>query len=189
MRQRTLRERQLRVLDFDTECRPMHYSEFRAESQMTGWAASWFGDDTVYCMVLEQDLSNEREMLVALLALIDEADMLVGHYLRRHDLPLLSDHALRAGLSLGPKLTQDTMSDLKAVRALGKSQDNLSTALGISAEKHHMAGANWRVANALTPEGRAGTRKRVIDDVLQNKQLRDELLRRGVLKAPRVWKP
>lgn len=179
----------LRVLDFDTECRPMHYSEWRAESQITGIAWSWIGEDTVHCEILKQDLSNEREMLERFLEAYEAADIVTGHYIRRHDLPLLSDHALRAELPFGEKLTQDTKLDLKAARGLGQSQDNLSVMLKLDAVKHHMAGADWRIANALTPEGRAGTAKRVIDDVIQHKQLREELLRRGALKPPKAWRP
>ena len=180
----------LKVLDFDTECRPMHYSEWRAESQITGIAWSWIGEEKVHCIVLEQDVSNEVEMLATFLEAFNAADMVAGHYLRKHDMPLLVDHCIHAGLPLPkPILVQDTMMDLVKVRGLGKSQENLATTFDLSAEKHHMNGARWRVANSLDAAGRAGTRKRVVDDVRQNKQLRTELLERGLLKAPRIWRP
>jgi hypothetical protein len=179
-----------RVLDFDSECRPMHYSEWRAESQITGIAWSWIGEDKVDCVLLKQNLSNERSMLKEFLAVYNQADMVTGHYLRKHDLPLINDHCIRLGFpTLKPILVSDTMSDLRSVKGLGKSQENLSVTFGISAEKHHMTGAQWRVANALTPAGVEGTRTRVIADVLQNKQLRQELLDRGLLKSPKVWRP
>jgi hypothetical protein len=186
---RVLKRRPLRILDFDTECRPMHYSEFRAESQMTGVAWSWVGSDDVECVVLNQDLSNEDSMLAQFMLAYEQADMVTGHYIRKHDLPLLVDHCVRAGFVLpSAKLVQDTMVTAK-VKGLGKSQENLATTFGLAAEKHHMCGASWRVANALTPEGQAGTRKRVIDDVIQHKALREELLRRGMLKTPKLWRP
>jgi hypothetical protein len=182
--------RTLRILDFDTECRPMHYSEFRAESQMTGIAWSWIGSDDVQCVVLNQNLSNERSMLVRFLKAFNAADIVTGHYLRKHDLPLLVDHCIRLGLDLPkPLLVQDTMMGLPGVKGLGKSQENLSETLGVEAPKHHMNGARWRVANSLTPEGREGTRTRVVFDVAQNKQLRAKLLERGLLKPPVRWAP
>lgn len=168
----------------------MHYSEWRAESQITAIAWSWIGEDDVQCEVLEQDLSNERSMLDTFLEAYNAADIVTGHYLRKHDLPLLNDHCMRLGFPLlKPVLVSDTMLDLPKGKGLGKSQENLSMTFNVSAEKHHMTGAQWRVANALDPAGRAGARKRCVDDVLQNKQLRALLIERGWLKAPRLWRP
>lgn len=168
----------------------MHYSEFRAESQITAIAWSWTDSDKVHCRVLAQDLSNERSMLEAFLRAFERADVVTGHYLRKHDLPLLVDHCIRLGLPLPkPVLVSDTMLDLPRVNGLGKSQENLSVTFDLDAQKHHMTGAQWRVANALDPAGRAQARKRVVDDVVQNKQLRGELLARGLLKAPVTWHP
>jgi DNA polymerase elongation subunit (family B) len=167
----------------------MHYSEFRAESQITGIAWSWVGEDTMYCAILEQDLSNEREMFQRFMDAFNQADMLTGHYIRRHDLPLIVDHCARLGLPIPrPVRVQDTKVDLVRMNGMGQSQENLSTTFGLAAEKHHMCGASWRVANALTPEGQAGTRKRVVDDVIQHKAMRAELLKRGMLKAPKMWR-
>jgi hypothetical protein len=179
----------LRVLDFDSECRPMHYSEWRAESQITAIAWSWVGEKKVHCEVLEQDLSNERLMLERFLVAFNEADVVAGHYLRKHDMPLIVDHCVRLGLPVPkPILVSDTKQDLPRMRGLGQSQENLSVMFGLDAEKHHMTGAQWRVANALDPAGRAASRKRVVDDVLQNKQLRALLLERGLLKPPKMWR-
>lgn len=180
----------LRILDFDSECRPMHYSEWRAESQITGIAWSWVGEEEVEVRLLEQDLSNEWAMLDEFLDAYNAADMVTGHYLRKHDLPLINDHCLRMGFpTLKPILVSDTMADLPAVKGLGKSQENLADTFGLDAEKHHMCGSKWRVANDLSPAGREGTRTRVVADVVQNKELRQEFIDRGVLKAPRLWRP
>lgn len=178
-----------RVLDFDTECRPMHYSEFRAESQLTAIAWSWYGSDDVECVVLERSCRNELSMLKRFLKAFNQADIVTGHYIKKHDLPLLVDHCIRAGLPLPkPVLASDTM-DIPRVKGLGKSQENLATTFGLSAEKHHMCGATWRVANSLSPEGRESARKRVTDDVVQHKQLRADLVARGLLRSPSMWRP
>lgn len=183
-------KRALRILDFDTECRPMHYNEFRPESQITAIAWSWVGDDIVGSAVLSPYLDNERLMLEAFLISYNQADIVTGHYIRKHDLPLLNDHALRLlGHPIRPKLTQDTMTGMARVNGLGKSQDNLAVTFGLAEEKHHMAGADWRRANALTPDGIEQARKRVVDDVKQHKALRQALLDRGALASPRLWVP
>lgn len=168
----------------------MHYSDWRPESQMTAIAWSWVGEDKVHCEVLEQDLSNEWEMLGTFLDAYNQADIVTGHYLLKHDLPLLVDHCMRLGFPLPkPVMVSDTKIHAPKVKGLGMSQENLSVTFGVSAEKHHMTGAQWRVANALDPAGRESSRKRVVDDVLQNKQLRVLLLERGWLKAPSRWAP
>lgn len=180
-----------KILVFDSECRPMHYSEWRAESQITGISWAWLDDDPddrPLVVTLKQDLSNEETMLARFFEDFNAADIVVGHYIRKHDLPLLSDHAFRLGLEMkSPVQTQDTMMDLLKVKGLGKSQENLSVTLGLAEVKHHMTGADWRIANALTEEGRTGTRTRVVSDVEQNKALYRELRSRGALKAPKAW--
>jgi hypothetical protein len=180
----------LRVLDFDTECRPMHYSEWRDESQITAIAWGWVGETRVEHEILEQDLSNERAMHERFLAAYQEADLVTGHFLTRHDLPLLNDHCMRFGWSLlQPKLVQDTKTLLPRVRGLGLSQENLATLYELDAKKHHMNGRKWAVSNTLSPEGREEARKRVVGDVRQHRKLRAALLERGYLRAPKVWTP
>ena len=178
----------MRVLNFDTECRPMHYSEFRPESQITAYAWSWIGEKHVESRVLNQNLSNEKKILAEFLSAVREADMVVGHYIRRHDLPLINDHAVRFGLEpIRAILVQDTKSDLIKAKGMGLSQENLSLEFGLTAEKHGMAGALWRRANSLAKGGREEALKRVVSDVVQNKELYEELKRRGMLKPASIW--
>jgi hypothetical protein len=130
----------------------MHYSEFRAESQITAIAWSWVGEKKVHCEVLEQDLSNERSMLERFLEAYNAAGIVTGHYLRPHDLPLLNDHCMRLGFPLlKPVLVSDTMLDLPKVNGLGKSQENLAQTFGVEAGKHHMGGHRWRSGEHARP--------------------------------------
>lgn len=168
----------------------MHYSEYRDESQITAIAWGWVGSRGIECELLAQDLSNERAMLERFLEAYQEADMVTGHYLTRHDLPLLNDHCMRFGwATLQPKLVQDTKTLLPAARGLGLSQENLGTLYSLDEKKHHMNGHRWAVSNTLSPEGQEETRKRVVGDVRQHKALRKALLKRGYLKTPKVWRP
>jgi hypothetical protein len=79
--------------------------------------------------------------------------------------------------------------DLIKRGGLSMSQEALSAMFGIDAEKVHMTQQMWRDANRLTKEGLELTRERVVGDIIQHKQLREELLKRNLLKAPRLWKP
>jgi DNA polymerase elongation subunit (family B) len=167
----------------------MHYSEFRDESQITAIAWGWVDSAKVDHALLAQDLSNEQSMLEQFLEAYNEADIVTGHYIRRHDLPLLNDHCMRYGWGLlKPKLTQDT-KDLPSVKALGLSQENLSTLYELDAQKYHMNGRKWAAANSLTPQGVKEARTRVVMDVRQHKALRAKLLDLGYLKSPRMWSP
>lgn len=188
--------RSLLVLDFDTECRPLHYSEWRPESQITAYAWSWLGDHVVASSVLEhrndagQFHRLERKLLLEFMEHFNDADMVTGHYLLRHDLPLLVDHCIRLGVPLpDSKLVSDTKVHMPSVRALGLSQDNLANLLRLDEKKHHMSGRQWAEANVLTNQGRELTRKRVADDVTQHKAIRAELQEMGVLGAAQVWRP
>jgi len=167
----------------------MHYSEWRDESQITAIAWGWIGSRTVEYEILEQDESNEESMLARFLEDYAAADIVTGHYIMRHDLPLLNDHCMRFGWrKLAPKRVQDTKL-LPKVKGLGLSQENLSTLFELTEKKHHMNGRKWARSNALSPEGREQARMRVVGDVRQHKALRRALLDRGYLKSPRVWAP
>lgn len=183
-----------RILDFDSECRPMHYSEWRPESQLTAIAWSLVTparNNRIHHRVLEQDMSNEREMLEDFLKAYDDADVVMGHYIRKHDLPLLNDHCLRLGLKpiseRGGKWTIDTKMDAVSIKALGMSQDNLSVMLQLDNAKHHMSGADWRIANGLSPEGQADSVERVTSDVRQNIELYYAMKDIGALRPMRRW--
>jgi DNA polymerase elongation subunit (family B) len=182
--------KRLRILDFDTECRPLHYSEWRDESQITALAWGWVDEPRVHHRLLAQDLSNEREILAQFLEVYREADMVTGHYLVRHDLPLINDHCMRFGWGLlQPKRVQDTKTLLPRVKGLGLSQENLGTLYELDKKKHRMNGRRWAMANTLTAEGMEEARKRVVADVRQHKELRRVLLDHGYLKVPKTWTP
>lgn len=195
MRVEERQPRNLRVLCFDTECRPMHYFEWRPESQITAYGWSWLQrgkpQTGVAFSVLEQDLSNEEDMLREFLVYYDQADVVMGHYIRKHDLPLINDHCVRFGITpiseRQPKWTIDTKLDFVQVKALGLSQDNLATMLQLDNAKHHMTGADWRRANTLVPMGQESSITRVTGDVRQNMELYWALQQRSALRPMKRW--
>jgi hypothetical protein len=119
----------------------------------------------------------------------DQADMVTGHYIRKHDLPIINGALMEYSLPpLGDKLTEDTKLDLIKRKDLSASQESLSATLGVPAPKVHMDQHSWREANRLTPEGLKKTKERVTGDVIQHKLLRARLHELGMLHGPKVWR-
>jgi hypothetical protein len=179
----------LRILDFDIENRPLSYlGHDYTTAEITAIGAGWVGEQRVYCWLLGRD--EPGEMLGRFLELYERADMVSGHYIRKHDLPIINGALMEYKLpTLGQKLTQDTCLDLVKRKDISASQENLAGMYNLPRHKHHMSQVQWREANRLTKAGLAQTRKRVVDDVRQHKALREYLIDHGLLKAPRLWTP
>lgn len=186
---RVVAGRPLKILDFDIENRPLSYwKQDRPTAEITSIAYGWTDTpEDIECWLLGKD--DPVRMLREFYKVYNEADMVVGHYIRGHDLKIVNAAMVENGLPvLGPKLTQDTYLDLVKWADLPKSQENLIAIMGIEGGKYHMTQADWREANRLTPEGIAKTKERVVSDVFQNMKLREVLLERKLLTPPKVWK-
>lgn len=182
--------RAMRVLDFDIENRPLSYwSPDRPSAELTAIAWCWVDDPKTLRVVL-LGMETVPQMLTQFREVYEAADMVTGHYITRHDLPILNGQCLENGLpNLEPKLAQDTKTQLVKHQDLPVSQEALAEMMGVASSKYHMTQPMWREANRLTSKGLALTSKRVGDDVIQHMAMRRELLKRGLLKAPRVWRP
>ena len=110
----------------------------------------------------------------------DAADMVTGHYIKGHDLPMLNGALMECRMSpLPDKLVQDTKIDLMRAKGLSLSQESLGAMFRLDHGKMTMNQIKWRAANRLTPEGLAEVRNRVTGDVRQHMELRKELLALG----------
>lgn len=184
-----LKSRPIRVLDFDIENRPLSYlgSDFTtAEVTALSWA--WTDrPDNVACHLLgETDLAS---MLRAFLVAYQQADVVTGHYIRGHDLPMLCGALMECGMPMLPdKLVQDTKINLPRIKGISLSQESLGAMFRLEQAKVKMNQSAWRAANRLTPEGLALVRERVTGDVKQHIALRAELLAHGYLAAPTMWR-
>lgn len=187
MRRRT---RPLRTLTFDLEARPLGWvSSDYVHSEITVAAWAWTGE-TPQARALTKDNRSRLRMLRALRKAYDEADMVVGHYIRSFDLPLFN--AMLSELGEPPlvgKLTQDTKNDLVKMSGISKSQKNLAAMFGVTEEKVDMTVPAWRNANRLTKDGVGLAVNRAVFDVAQNIALREELLARRLLGPPKIWRP
>jgi hypothetical protein len=82
--------RPMKVLDFDIENRPLTYlgSDFTtAEVTAIAWAWTDKPDDVTVYLLGETDLST---ILDRFLRVYDLADMVTGHYIKGHDLPMIN---------------------------------------------------------------------------------------------------
>lgn len=180
-----------RILDFDIESRPLGWygGEF-VHQEVTAIASAWTDDPegTLDILLLNKRAGSSERMLKAFLKRYNEAGMVTGHYIRGFDLPQINAACLEFNLPpLAPKLTHDTKGDLIRFQGVSKSQENLSSILGVSAPKVQMSQGDWRAANRLTEEGFNLVAERVGGDVLQHVELRNELLRRRMLLPPKQW--
>ena len=192
--------RPLRILDFDLENRPESYwAPDMPTARITAIASAWVGDHDSMRVDLVTAGGGYEEyelMLAAFVARYNEADMVTGHYIRRHDLPIINGALYDRDMPLlGPKLSCDTKLDMMKKADVPATQEWLLELLdpqcpiGIPLVKYHMSQRMWRDANFLTPTGVAQTRVRVSTDVHAHEHMRAEMLRRGMLRSPRVWNP
>lgn len=181
--------RPLRVLDFDIENRPLSYlgSDYTtAEVTAIAWAWTDRPDDvTVYLLgetALDVVLLRFREVF-------QTADLVTGHFIRGHDLPMVNGALMECGLPpLPDKMTQDTKLDLIRTKGISQSQESLGAMFRLDQPKVQMNQSKWRAANRLTPEGLKEVRERVVGDVRQHIALRATMLERGLLAAPSLWR-
>ena len=184
-----VRSRPMRVLDFDIENRPLSYlgADFTtAEVTAIAWAWDHDPDNVAVRLLGEDDL---RTILEDFMVDFARADMVTGHYITGHDLPMLNGALMECGMApLPDTLVQDTKTHLIRSKGLSLSQESLGAMFRLDHQKVQMNQSKWRAANRLTPAGLAEVRQRVTGDVRQHLSLRRELLAHGYLSAPKAWK-
>lgn len=180
----------IKILDFDIENRPLSYwIPDQPTAEVTAIAWCWV-NDVLDVQVRLLGRSSLEAMLMDFYNSYCEADMVTGHYIRKHDLPLINGALMELGLpQLPPKLTCDTKLDMVRKLAIPATQEYLSEILDVPMDKVHMTQGMWREANRLTPEGISQTQRRVVGDVVQHIMLRQKMLDAGMLSAPKVWRP
>jgi hypothetical protein len=179
----------MRVLDFDIENRPLSYwYDGQTTAELTGFAMCWADDPES----MEVYLLGRDDMDYALARFVEaynEADMVTGHYIRRHDLPHINSELMERGMApLGEKLTCDTKLDFVKKGDQPATQEYLAEMFGVESPKESMSQHDWRKANRLTSDGVARTKVRCVGDVKQHMELRLAMLKAGVLHEPKVWR-
>lgn len=182
-----------RILDFDIESRPLGwYGGIFVHQEVTVISSAWTDDPegTMQTNYLTKRAGSAERMFKAFVKRYNEADIVAGHYIRGFDLPHINWGLAEFGLPiLGPKLTHDTKGALVKMHGVSKSQENLASVFGTPSPKIGMNMGNWRSANRLEQDGIEYSIERCEGDVLQNIEMRAELIKRGLLGAPKIWRP
>jgi len=190
--------KRFRILDFDIENRPLSYWQPDCPTaEITAIASCWTDDlSSMQVLLLTPDMDGPTDMLEIFRERYDQAGMVTGHYIRRHDLPIINGALYELGLPLlGKKLTCDTKLDMFKKSDVPATQEFLLETLqvkdiyGKPLSKFHMSQSDWREANRLVPKGLVKTAERVSSDVYAHMAMREEMLRRGMLRAPSYWNP
>lgn len=180
--------RAARVLDFDLENRPLSYlgSDFTT-AEVTAIAWAWAGSGRVTVRLLGDH--TLPDILAEFVEVYQQADMVTGHYITGHDLPMLNGALMECRMApLPDKLVSDTKTHLIRSKGLSLSQESLGAMFRLDHQKVQMNQSKWRAANRLTKAGLAEVRQRVTGDVRQHMDLRNELLAAGYLAAPQMWR-
>lgn len=184
-----VKSRPMRVLDFDIENRPLSYlgSDFTtAEVTAIAWAWTDRPEDVTVYLLGEHPLDY---ILAKFVAAYNAADMVTGHYITGHDLPMVNGALMECRMApLGDTMVQDTKVHSIRSKGISMSQESLGAMFRLDHAKVVMNQSKWRAANRLTPEGLAEVRQRVVGDVRQHIALRREMLERGYLGPPRMWR-
>lgn len=195
-----VRVRAARRLCFDLENRPLAYwYDGQTTSEITAFGWRWDHDEPGHVNTLmlrprgrfEDDGGSLLRYERAYERFVKEmlsADLVYGHNIRRHDLPMLQGQLLRLRMTPLPVLrTSDTCLDYPKRKDMSASLENLAGFYGLSGEKVKLTQADWEASNRLEDGGVALARERVKSDVLLQTELRATLIGLGVLGDPRWW--
>ncbi len=186
----SITQRPLRALIFDIENRPLSYWYDRPTAEVTVVSYKWMGQKGTK-VLLQDSTTPLAQVLRFFRTVYDKAEVVIGHNIRRHDLPILHGAYIEQGLpGLAPKLTIDTLRDMTSYKDIPKSLEYLAEMLGAPYEKFHMTQHSWRQANRLEPKGLKLARERCAVDVQVTEWVYKEMLSRGLITKPaRMWKP
>lgn len=182
------------VVIFDMEARPTAWigGDFVGRS-MTAFAFSYLDDDEVYSWVLSREDGQEQfaGAVIELASAVETASLVVGHWIRGFDLPLLNTDLERVrNAPLRRVMTIDTKSDRSFTQGISQSLENLSSRYELEQEKMAMHEPWWEEFNLWqTPRTVELVRERVVSDVVGTKELYSAMLAAGRLKSPKAWDP
>lgn len=183
----------LRILGFDIENKPLAYlGDGFTTAKITAIAACWANDPksmTYWPIPLGKD-SEAIKVLEAFRVLYDQADVVTGHYIRKHDLPHINGALMRYGRPpLEQKMTIDTKNDWFKKKDISAKLENLLKYYGIPHNKAHVSAAEWEAANDGDMRGLKKLRQRCEGDVRAQLALYKKMAKLGHLSEPKVWRP
>ena len=193
--------RKLLVRDFDFESKPLWFWYEKPTAVLTSisFMDSVGGQPDHDSLTTEVAPLDTREQYVDWLrhiyVVLTTADILTGHNIDRFDLPLFQAQLVRQGLPALPTLTtQDTMRLVKK-RDASASQESLinyvalkaTCPIGMPIYKHHLSIPEWE--DAAMGWSDEVLIERPMSDVHGHVHLREVIIEKGYLSAPRAWNP
>jgi hypothetical protein len=186
------------VLIFDLEARPTAWigGDYVGRS-VTAYAYCYLDSDEVTCHTLlgpgtpEERMADHALMVAEVAAAVETADLVVGHWVRGFDLPLLNAETERVkGEPLPRVLTIDTKSDRLTGSGLSQSLENLAFRYDTSVQKMDMREPMWEEYNLWqTERSIRWVRDRVSSDILATRELYIKMNEAGRLNGPKAWDP
>jgi DNA polymerase III epsilon subunit-like protein len=184
---------QAKMLVWDLENRPLSYwYDGRPTAEVTAIGWKWVGETDCYVAAMGAGTQKTADKLLRRFRpAYEKADVLIGHNIRSHDLPILNAICVEYNLPpLQPKLTIDTLRDLQKFKDIPKSLEYLCDLLDCPHPKFHMTQHSWRQANRLEAQGLKLSQERVRVDVRATELVYQELLKLGlIVKPPKMWTP
>lgn len=121
------------------------------ESYVLTWAAKWLGSKKVTGMSLPQTKSysknreDDKALIIELVKLLDEADIVIGHNIRRFDLAIINARCLKHGIKRPtPPAIIDTLEATKSLKFPHKSLKGLAKSLKLDDQKGDPGGiSTW----------------------------------------------
>ena len=107
------------------------------DCSILSWSAKWLGDKDI--MYADTQQSSELDILTDLCYFLDKADMVIGHNLKRFDMPKIRGRCLVNGISL-PSPYKEIDTYTTARRAFGFDRNTLAEIarmLGVEAKGDH----------------------------------------------------
>ena len=177
--------RRLKILDFDTENRPgFYWYDGRTTDMLMTIAWGWMDEKEVHWDTIRSDV---EEGLIPLplerfTEALSHADVVTGHNIKRHDVPLLNAHCDREGLPrLEWPLIVDTMDFMQKTKGVSRSQANLSDLFRLVEDKTQVHIPTWERAATGDAVALTIVAKRCMQDVRQHRELYKELVWRAYL--------
>lgn len=196
-----------RRLCFDIETMPVGFDDYEPEAEIVAMCWKWIGEQKppVYWLLRPELADDVLEMFVEE---YNAADLVVGQYIRKFDLPTINGALMVRSLpQLAPKLTSDTKSDWGKKRGHSASLEShlvyyqeweRMVKIRGKMYKAHLGKAHWRlIYTALCSLRSNGWAKSQLDllrarcqgDVLATIKVYREMVKLGHLGSPKVWRP
>jgi hypothetical protein len=173
-----------RILCFDIENKPGTYGPGDyTHPKVTAIAAQFLDEDRVYSWCLERDKPGRvRDDADQFRAMWVDADIVMGHNIKRHDVRILNGlFALVDQPPLPARGMIDTYGDAVKTVGFSRSLENQCARWGCPIQKVWVPEHIWEQANDGVPDAVAHVRHRCETDVRMNVWLHGELRRRRLL--------